>query len=246
MSTTVDERSPNYDLPLPHPQNQLQADVLRLRQSLAALDSALATVQQALAGHGHAMGDVTGLDAALAALQQYVDDQVATRSPSSHGHTLTSLGAAAATHSHALADLGAAAASHTHTPASIGAAAAGHGHAVATPGADGFMAKAQVDKLDGVERSTYKTVTGGVIDLSLGDKFTMSVSGNVTVSLTSAHATYREAILLEVNYTSGVITWPAAIKFKTAPTFTAGKRTWITLYRASNGTDYVASVSHEV
>lgn len=246
MSTTIDERSPNYDLPLPHAQNQLQADVLRLRQSLAALDSALATVQQALAGHGHAMGDVTGLDAALDDLLQYVDDQVATRSPSSHSHTLTSLGAAAATHSHALADLGAAAASHTHTPASIGAAAAGHGHAVATPGADGFMAKAQVDKLDGVERSPYKTVTGGVIDLALGDKFALTVNGNVTVSITNAHLTYREAFLLEISYTSGVITWPSSIKFKTEPRFTAGKRTSITLYRMSNGTDYIPSVSHEV
>ena len=141
---------------------------------------------------------------------------------------------------------------HGVTAAQVGAAPAAHvgsggaAHANATTSTSGFMSDAQATKLEKVERSAYVTVSGGTIDLSLGDKFVMSVSGNVTVSLTNAHATYREAILLEVNYTSGVITWPSAIKFKTAPSFTASKRTWITLYRASNGTDYVASVSHEV
>ena len=103
--------------------------------------------------------------------------------------------------------------------------------------------------LDDLGRGAYVAVTGGVIDLSQASgKYALSVNGNVTVSFTNAHATFREAILVEVAYTSGVVTWPASIVWKggTAPTLTAGKKTWITLYRSNAGTQYVPAVSHEV
>ena len=38
--TVVDERTPGLSLALPHPDNKLQDDVLRVRQALTAIDAA--------------------------------------------------------------------------------------------------------------------------------------------------------------------------------------------------------------
>jgi len=40
----IDDRTPALDLPLPHPDNDIGGDVLRLRAALAQLDAALAVV----------------------------------------------------------------------------------------------------------------------------------------------------------------------------------------------------------
>ena len=136
--------------------------------------------------------------------------------------------------------------SHTH---SYTAADVGLGNVNNTSDASKPVSTAQQAALDVISRGAYNTVSGGVIDLSLASgKFAMTVNGAVTVSFSNAHATYREAVLIELTYTSGTVTWPASIAWKggTPPALTAGKKTWITLYRTSAGTQYVPAVSHEV
>lgn len=44
------DQTPGMGLPLPHPDNKLQDDVLRLRAALADVDTAYAAMQQAIAG----------------------------------------------------------------------------------------------------------------------------------------------------------------------------------------------------
>jgi hypothetical protein len=141
---------------------------------------------------------------------------------------------------------GKAATGHTH---SYTAADVGLGNVNNTSDANKPVSTAQQTALDVISRGAYNTVSGGVIDLSLASgKFAMTVNGAVTVSFSNAHATYREAVLIELTYTSGTVTWPASIAWKggTPPALTAGKKTWITLYRSSAGTQYVPAVSHEV
>ena len=141
---------------------------------------------------------------------------------------------------------GKAATGHTH---SYTAADVGLGNVNNTSDANKPVSTAQQAALDVISRGAYNTVSGGVIDLSLASgKFAMTVNGAVTVSFSNAHATYREAVLIELTYTSGTVTWPASIAWKggTPPALTAGKKTWVTLYRSSAGTQYVPAVSHEV
>ena len=141
---------------------------------------------------------------------------------------------------------GKAATAHTH---SYTAADVGLGNVNNTSDANKPVSTAQQTAMDVISRGAYNTVSGGVIDLSLASgKFAMTVNGAVTVSFSNAHATYREAVLIELTYTSGTVTWPASIAWKggTPPTLTAGKKTWVTLYRSSAGTQYVPAVSHEV
>ncbi len=129
------------------------------------------------------------------------------------------------------------------------AADVGLGNVNNTSDANKPVSTAQQTAMDVISRGAYNTVSGGVIDLSLASgKYVLTVNGNVTVSFSNAHATYREAILVEVVYTSGTVTWPASIAWKggTPPTLTAGKKTWVTLYRSSAGTQYVPAVSHQV
>ena len=47
--STVTDTTPALGLPLPHPNNPLGADVLRLREAMQAVDAAVLTVQQAVA-----------------------------------------------------------------------------------------------------------------------------------------------------------------------------------------------------
>lgn len=141
---------------------------------------------------------------------------------------------------------GKAATAHTH---SYTAADVGLGNVNNTSDASKPVSTAQQTAMDVISRGAYNTVSGGVIDLSLASgKYVLTVNGNVTVSFSNAHATYREAVLIELTYTSGTVTWPASIAWKggTPPALTAGKKTWVTLYRSSAGTQYVPAVSHEV
>lgn len=47
--STVNETTEALGLPLPHPNNKLEADVLRLRDAMQAVDAAMLAVQQAVA-----------------------------------------------------------------------------------------------------------------------------------------------------------------------------------------------------
>ena len=67
------------------------------------------------------------------------------------------------------------------------------------------------------------TATGGVMDCSAGDRFTLTVSGNVTLSFTNIPSG-SYACVLEVNRTAGTITFPAGTVWPgVAPTLASGR-----------------------
>lgn len=61
---TIDDRTPNYSLPLPHQDNRLVDDVLRLRESLNVIDTGL---QNATDAAYNASDHAQGLENAWAA-----------------------------------------------------------------------------------------------------------------------------------------------------------------------------------
>ena len=67
------------------------------------------------------------------------------------------------------------------------------------------------------------TATGGVMDCSAGDRFTLSVSANTTLSFTNI-PTGSYACVLEVRHTAGTITFPTGTVWSgIAPTLAAGR-----------------------
>ena len=70
---------------------------------------------------------------------------------------------------------------------------------------------------------TVTAATGGVMDCSAGDRFTLSVSANTTLSFTNIPAG-SYACVLEVLRTAGTITFPAGTVWSgDAPTLAAGR-----------------------
>ena len=64
----IDEKSATQDWPLPHPDNLLADDVLRLRQALQQADAAVAALQEALGAKADQMAVQSALQAAGQAL----------------------------------------------------------------------------------------------------------------------------------------------------------------------------------
>lgn len=70
---------------------------------------------------------------------------------------------------------------------------------------------------------TVTVAMGGVMDCSAGDRFTLSVSANTTLSFTNI-PTGSYACVLEVLHTAGTITFPAGTVWSgVAPTLAAGR-----------------------
>lgn len=94
---------------------------------------------------------------------------------------------------------------------------------------------ARVNRLD-----NYATVTSGVINLGLETElYHMTVAGNVTVSVSNAPTTARVVKRLLVQYSSGVVTWPASFKLPTPmPTFAAGKAYVFSIEQSPNSGVY--------
>ena len=68
--TIIDNRTSNLNLPLPAAVNKLSDDVARLIAAINGIDASLASTLASLSGkastlHNHAIGDTTGLQAAL-------------------------------------------------------------------------------------------------------------------------------------------------------------------------------------
>ncbi len=89
-------------------------------------------------------------------------------------------------------------------------------------------------------QDNYATVTSGVINLALETElYHMTVSGNVTVSVSNAPTTSRVVKRLIVQYSSGVLTWPASFKLPTPmPTFAAGKAYVFSIEQSPNSGVY--------
>lgn len=81
---------------------------------------------------------------------------------------------------------------------------------------------------------------GTAIDCSLGNYFTKTVSGAVTFSFSNVPASRAYSLTMEIDYTSGSITWPASVNWPggTAPTLTTGNTQIIVLATSDGGTTW--------
>ena len=164
------------------------------------------------------------------------------------------------------ADVGASPTSHSHSAATTGAA--GFMAAADKSKLDGIATGATANATDAAlrDRSThtgaqaqstvtnlttdlaarvnrqdsYATVSSGVINLGLETElYHMTVSGNVTVSVSNAPTTARVVKRLIVQYSSGVVTWPASFRLPTPmPTFAAGKAYVFSIEQSPNSGVY--------
>ena len=105
-------------------------------------------------------------------------------------------------------------------------------------------------KLDGPYQQVAEAVGALAIDLSTGNYFTKTISGNSTFTFTNPPASGTVgSFVLELTHSSGTVTWPASVKFPadTAPTLTTGKTHLFffvtddggTRYRGASLVDYV-------
>ena len=103
--------------------------------------------------------------------------------------------------------------------------------AASEPGVDAASWGALVDLKDGVIPAT-----GGVMNCLLGDYFTLTVDGSVTLSFTNT-PTKAYACVLEILHNSGAITVPANCVWANGkvPEFVTGKRHLLYFQRAHTG-----------
>lgn len=103
--------------------------------------------------------------------------------------------------------------------------------AASQPGVDAASWGELVDLKDGVIPAT-----GGVMNCLLGDYFTLTVAGNVTLSFTNT-PTKAYSCVLEILHTSGAITIPAGAVWANGkvPEFVTGRRHLLFFHRAHTG-----------
>tara|TARA_R110001592_G_scaffold261190_2_gene525995 strand:- start:91 stop:537 length:447 start_codon:yes stop_codon:yes gene_type:complete len=95
--------------------------------------------------------------------------------------------------------------------------------------------------VDGPYRQTAEAVGALAIDLSTGNYFTKTISGNSTFTFTNPPASGTVgSFTLELTHGSGTVTWPSSVKFPldTAPTLTAGKTHLFIFVTDDGGTRY--------
>ena len=91
--------------------------------------------------------------------------------------------------------------------------------------------------VDGPYKQAVETVSSTSIDLSTGNYFTKTISGNTTFTFTNPPSSGTVgSFTLELTHSSGTVTWPSSVKFPadTAPTLTAGK-THLFVFVTDNG-----------
>ncbi len=80
--------------------------------------------------------------------------------------------------------------------------------------------------IDGPYKQVAEAVGALDINLSTGNYFTKTISGNSTFTFSNPPASGTVgSFTLELTHTSGTVTWPGSVKFPadTAPTLTTGK-----------------------
>jgi|TARA_B100000035_G_scaffold65718_1_gene53445 hypothetical protein len=80
--------------------------------------------------------------------------------------------------------------------------------------------------VDGPYKQAVEAVSSTSIDLSTGNYFTKTISGNTTFTFTNPPSSGTVgSFTLELTHSSGTVTWPSSVKFPadTAPTLTTGK-----------------------
>jgi hypothetical protein len=90
--------------------------------------------------------------------------------------------------------------------------------------------------VNGSYRSNIVAVAALDVDCSAGNYFTKTINANSTFTFSNAPSSRAFGFTLEVTHTSGVITWPAAVKWPndTAPSLTTGK-THLFMFVTNNG-----------
>lgn len=91
--------------------------------------------------------------------------------------------------------------------------------------------------VDGPYKQAVEAVSSTSIDLSTGNYFTKTISGNTTFTFTNPPSSGTVgSFTLELTHSSGTVTWPSSVKFPadTAPTLTAGK-THLFVFVTDNG-----------
>ena len=89
-----------------------------------------------------------------------------------------------------------------------------------------------------------KAVSALQLDLSTGNYFTKTISGNSTFTFANPAASGTvTAFTLELTHSSGTVTWPSSVKFNndTAPTLTTGKTHLFMFVTDDGGTRYRGS-----
>ena len=95
--------------------------------------------------------------------------------------------------------------------------------------------------IDGQYKQVSEAVSALEIDLSTGNYFTKTISGNSTFTFANPPASGTVgSFTLELTHSSGTVTWPSSVKFNsdTAPTLTTGKTHLFFFMTDDGGTRY--------
>tara|TARA_Y100000004_G_scaffold11036_1_gene11993 strand:- start:2434 stop:2934 length:501 start_codon:yes stop_codon:yes gene_type:complete len=95
--------------------------------------------------------------------------------------------------------------------------------------------------IDGQYKQVSEAVSALEIDLSTGNYFTKTISGNSTFTFANPPASGTVgSFTLKIVHSSGTITWPSSVKFPsdTAPTLTAGKTHVFVFQTVDGGSRY--------
>ena len=95
--------------------------------------------------------------------------------------------------------------------------------------------------VDGPYKQAAEAVSALDIDLSTGNYFTKTISGNSTFTFSNPPASGTVgSFTLELTHTSGTVTWPTSVKFNadTPPTLTTGKTHLFYFVTDDGGTRY--------
>ena len=95
--------------------------------------------------------------------------------------------------------------------------------------------------VDGPYKQAAEAVSALDIDLSTGNYFTKTISGNSTFTFSNPPSSGTVgSFTLELTHSSGTVTWPSSVKFPadTAPTLTTGKTHLFVFITDDGGTRY--------
>ena len=95
--------------------------------------------------------------------------------------------------------------------------------------------------IDGQYKQVSEAVSALEIDLSAGNYFTKTISGNSTFTFANPPASGTVgSFTLELTHSSGTVTWPSSVKFNsdTAPTLATGKTHLFFFVTDDGGTRY--------
>ncbi len=95
--------------------------------------------------------------------------------------------------------------------------------------------------VDGPYKQVSEAVSALEIDLSTGNYFTKTISGNSTFTFANPPASGTVgSFTLELTHSSGTVTWPSSVKFNsdTAPTLATGKTHLFFFVTDDGGTRY--------